>query len=34
MVQAVTVGLDIAENVFHAYGVDAAAITRCPHMRL
>ncbi len=23
MVQPVTVGLDIAKNVFHAYGVDA-----------
>jgi transposase len=23
MVQAVTVGLDITKNVFHAYGVDA-----------
>jgi transposase len=26
MVQAITVGLDIAKNVFHAYGVDAAGV--------
>lgn len=27
MMQAVTVGLDIAKNVFHAYGVGAEAAT-------
>ena len=28
MVQPVTVGLDIAKNVFHAYGVDAHGLLR------